>query len=101
MEKRFASPDAWSAVERRSSFGYSGDRVSAPGVVAFAIHSLRGNAFLRGGGEGNRSAHSHTSRGPSLRDQPGGSRHSVPSRSQEEWRHGRLPLGRREKEGAT
>ncbi len=88
-------------LNARSPPGYSGDCVSAAGVGAFAIHSLRRDAFLCGGGESNWSAHSDASRSPSLRDQSGGSRHSMPSRGQKERRHGRLPLGRREKESAA
>ena len=71
----------------RSPPGYSGDRVSAASVGAFAIHSLRGNALICGGGESYRTAYGHTSRGPSLRYQPGRGRDPVPSRSQQERRH--------------
>src|SRR5580704_1167023 len=101
MENRSASPDAWPAFEHRSTAGYSGDCVSAAGVGTLAIHSVRGHAFLCGGGKGNRPAHSDAGRGPSLCDQPCGGRNSVPSRSQEGWRHGRLPLGCGKKKSAT
>ena len=85
----------------RSSPGYSSYRVSATRVGTLAIHSVRGNAFLRRSGESHRTAHCHTSGCPSLRHQPSRNRHSVSSRSQEERKHGRLPVGRGKKKSST
>src|SRR5262249_47389721 len=70
-------------------------------VGAPAIDSVWRDAFLRGSGEGHRSALGHSSCSPSLRDQSGCGRDSLPSRRQEKWRHGRLSLGDREKESAA
>ena len=82
LERRLAAPDAWPASECRSSSGYSGYGVSTARVVAFAIHSFWRDAYLCGSRKSHRAAQGDASGSPSLRNQPGRSRHSVPPRSQ-------------------
>ena len=72
------SSDAGPAFAHCASIGHSGNRVSAAGVVAFAIHPLRENKFLRGSGERDWPTHGRTSCSASMRGQPGGSRYSMP-----------------------
>src|SRR5947199_2533782 len=60
-----------------------------------SVDSVWLDQVLEPGGEGDRTAHSNTSRRTGLRYQPGGCGNSLSSGSSRGWRDGRLPLGDR------